>query len=196
MIEAMIDIETLDTKPSAVVLSIAVVIFGTNDFSTEPGGVNYVGRSPGATLALWPSLKEQIEMGRTVNAETVRWWCQQDERAFENAFAAKHDHIFRPTKRWSLADCAGDLKDFMNTPMNVWALPPSFDLVILESLFGGDVPWNFRQARDVRTLRDEAKLPPDFTPPGKFVPHDPISDCRWQIAQVEEARRLLANRNG
>lgn len=40
-------------------------------------------------------------------------------------------------------------------PVNVWAMPPSFDIVILEHTaahFGLKMPWRYDACRDLRTL--------------------------------------------
>lgn len=172
MIEAMIDIETLDTKPSAVVLSIGIVLWG-------PDGVL-------DTRALYPSLSEQAALGRTVSEGTVRWWLQQDPTAWERAFVVRAGRMTLEMTRIALFNA---LK--VEPVAAVWANGPAFDLVILENLFGVEnVPWKFYEGRDVRTIREEAVLH-DWKPKGEFLRHDPVDDCLYQIAVVEEARRRI-----
>lgn len=178
MKELMIDIETLDTQPSALVLSI-----GAQMFSQDLGPM-------GEPFRRVLSITEQLRLERTISESTVKFWLElSDEKSFAK--------IFAPPQRSTLKEALEALNAYCLMYDQVWANSPSFDLVILESLYRAvelPNPLKFFLARDVRTLRDVAKLPrgwePEIKIPGDH--HDPVSDCLWQIAAVRESRKRLA----
>ena len=190
-VEIMIDIETLDTKPSAVVASIGMAAF-------DPAADYEVL----GTFHCCLDWNAQIAKGRTVSQPTLQFWFQQSP-------AAINSQLFNPIQHevlWALRDvqyfvarfsdpAAGD-----NGPSKFWANSPSFDMVILESLardFGTTAPWTFRQTFDLRTLElaaEEAGY--DFRSVINHAPHDPVQDCLAQIERVRLAREHLSDLNG
>ena len=182
MQNVMVDIETLNTDPDAVVLSIGAVAFD---------------QSP--PLEKLPSfferliLQPQLDRGCTVSADTIKWWMQQDRTAIEAAFFAGGEvPVFS-----AITHLVGFLSARCNFGVDqvfVWANSPSFDCTIIRNLAGtvmGSPPlWSFRNERDVRTLRAVADLE---SAPGPadlgYVAHHPIGDC---LAQVEVVRRCYA----
>lgn len=74
MIDVMIDIETLGTKPGAAILSIGAVMFSATGL--------------GETFYTPVSLKSCTDIGLTVDPDTVAWWMQQSEEARQAAFQA------------------------------------------------------------------------------------------------------------
>lgn len=175
-IDVMLDIETLDTKPSAVILSAAAVTF------TEAEGVRDICR---VTF----DLQEQFSRGRTVSQSTLLWWMEQSDDARAVAFTA--------VNRQPVEHALTRLFDFANGFTHYYANSPSFDMVLLGSLaydFNKPVPWSYRDCRDVRTLRAVAEIESDWQPnePITGPAHDPVTDCLWQIALVREAKARLA----
>ena len=75
-IHAMIDLETLDTKPSCQILSLGAVKFNalTND-------------EPHSELYIKPDIDQQDTAGRTASDSTIEWWSKQDPKAMEEAFS-------------------------------------------------------------------------------------------------------------
>ena len=72
--DIMIDLETLDTSPYCVILTIGAVRF-------DPKGNGVVER-----LELRPTIDEQTEKyDRVINEDTIRWWGEQSEAAREEA---------------------------------------------------------------------------------------------------------------
>lgn len=63
----MFDFETLDTRPTAVVPSLGVVLFDENEIV--------------ATKYFKFKMQEQIDDGRTVSASTLSWWLKQSPEA-------------------------------------------------------------------------------------------------------------------
>jgi hypothetical protein len=67
MIHAMIDLETLSTKPNATILTIGGVKFDA-----------YTRVEPSQGLYHRIDVDSQVAMGRDVMDETVEWWGKQD----------------------------------------------------------------------------------------------------------------------
>ena len=133
----MIDIETLDTKPSSIVLSIGGCLF-----NSTPCGLNI-----GECIYLELDTKRQEEVGRTLSLDTVLFWSQQSP-GLEQLKSQNNP----------IENSLEDLRHFIvrNQVTDVWSKPPHFDLVILESLFsdfGIDFPPKFRSWRDVNTVQ-------------------------------------------
>jgi len=172
--DAMMDIETLDTRPSAVVISIGVVLFNR--------------REPGVTMKEL-NLKfgtkgfrdEQIDMGRTVDKDTVRWWKQQDADA---------KRIFKQANVESMDEALARLTTFItigDTNLLIWGNGSDFDNTIIASLyesFGMEAPWKFWNNRCFRTFKGEhghIARPPEF----QGVKHDAVDDARQQALYLQ-----------
>lgn len=161
--DIMIDIETLDTKPTAVILSIAAVAFKIESGQVCMEKFDYV-----------LNYQEQIDNGRTTSIDTLLWWGAQSEEAKLLAFAGNVPLHF------VIREMTCYLLDYCVDNVRVWANSPSFDLVILKDAYNQNVPWNFWNERDVRTLtslfpNDEEKVENN---------HIAIDDCINQINQV------------
>lgn len=178
----MIDIESLGTKPGAVVASIGAVVF-------QPTYREPIGRSFSSTIDIADAQKR----GLTIDADTLAWWMHQSEQARASTFRGE----------WHLDEALAHLIAFVDEArafstdgdLRIWAHSQSFDLALLEAAFAvidRRAPWNFREPRDTRTLFDLAGL--DFkafpAEPGE-VEHDALSDARHQVRAVIEAYRLL-----
>jgi hypothetical protein len=171
----MADLETLDTKDSAIVPEVSVVAF---DILT--------GKFLGEYTA-FIDIDEQSREGRTVSASTLQFWLTQSDYA-------RSIQVEGMNKSQSIAKVMLGLKKFMqdicatyseNLPEApyIWGNGIKFDLGKLTSLYecrGYDVPWAFWAERDVRTLVDlmpEAKKEQEFI----GVPHYGLDDCKHQI---------------
>lgn len=167
----MLDIETLDTRTSSIVLSIGFVAFNQQ----------------GPVADFYANLKtdEQERNGRTLSVGTVEFWMQ-------------HKPAYPITNRRDVEDVLLSLSRFVYTATpdgacTVWAKPPSFDLMILESLFkdfGVNIPWNYRVPRCVRTMQDflTREEVDAIESAHKGVVHDALDDCKLQIEIVNKAR--------
>jgi hypothetical protein len=138
----MIDIETLDTAPTALVLSAGWAWFDTEGILSS-GHVCF------------DHELQQRGQERTISASTVHWWKKQpapmpesrhgfDVRRLDGAIWA----TFPYTEPASLSAAMPDVL--------VWANSPSFDCVILRhwaSRLRHALPWAHWQERDFRTFR-------------------------------------------
>lgn len=181
-LELMIDIETLDVTPKAVVLSVGAVPF-TQEYGANLNNVFYEKLQ----------LQEQLDIGRSVSESTLIWWMERDSNIRLSQFNLEG--------RTRVANALLDLAKFSEPYGNIWANGPMFDIIILEDLARDyhvfdQIPWMFYQTRDVRTIKDEAGLErgwqpesiPDKLMKGGYGLHHPVTDCYIQIEAVREAR--------
>lgn len=168
----MLDIETLDTDRS----SAAIVAIGAVKFTTREGIIDEFSRAI--------SIESCREAGLTIDGDTLNWWLKQDSEAQNSIVDGDElDEVLTAFTEW-----CGELDE-------VWANDPAFDCVILSNAYDTlneqsdsnfdlfEVPWNYSQRRDYRTLtnlgietdvqREEAK-------------HDPCGDAAYQASVVIE----------
>lgn len=167
----MVDVETLGTKGTSVILSI--------------GAVEFDGASLGKTFYARVSIDSCLERGLTVDGSTIEWWMAQADDA-RKVFDVRGE---------ILASALIDLQnafDWNNTL--VWANGSSFDLPILENAYAAchmRAPWKYYNARDYRTVK--GMFPPDFVKSVRVesvVAHDALEDAR---AQALTLQALLAS---
>ena len=132
----MVDLETLDIGPRSVVVSIGAVKF---DLKTGKLGSQYH-----AVL----NIQEQINMGRTISADTLRWWMKQSKEARD---------VFSLNEQ-SVSDVLTGFEKFFveDRSLFLWGNGAGFDPPILDSLFkdfGYDTPWKYWNVNDVRTVK-------------------------------------------
>lgn len=178
----MIDLETLDTRPTAVVLSYAFVHFNPKTGEVFKESSNIL------------DIEEQLNHGRTISFDTLKWW-QEQGRTF-NDFIEERKVDFTEPKHtdatefnyWAMCDF-----DFFgenakpSDEIVVWANGVDFDLSIMQNVdpwIGSEKGWKYWNQRDLRTLM--ALFPEER----KAVPkpenrHDPLVDCHYQIAVLK-----------
>lgn len=170
MTHIMLDIETLGTRPGAVILSAAFVRFSDLASCT-------------ATL----SVPDQIQTGMEIDSDTHAWWGTQSPEAWAAATqnarpAVAVAEYFAAWLAWAAP-----------TDRLVWCHGASFDAPLLGELYrrlGMPCPWSFRDVRDTRTLYDLAGV--DVRKYGEGVSHVALSDALAQTKAAIDALRILA----
>ena len=197
MYEMMIDLETLDTRPSAVVLSIGAVVFNTEMSHPMSGAEGELKAVIVDRFMRVLDIQEQIYRQRTVSQDTLLWWQNQSIAAKAEAFNSVRHPVIQVLNEFQ--DFAGSNWAPDGKHINAfWASPVAFDLPIWEDLartFNKDVPWKYNQRYDVRTVVREAGLSVkdhEYTSPG--IPHTPVYDCEWQIDLLTAARNKAGRR--
>jgi hypothetical protein len=138
---AMVDIETLDTRPTAVVFQVGIVIFN------DPFLEDKLKIREGKLFQL--DILPQIMHGRTIDKDTVDWWKTQNPMAWRRG----------PDEVTMLIQMDLWIKEQfrLHGVSDVWSNSPSFDAVILRSLWESmelkDFPFSFRQDMDLRTIK-------------------------------------------
>ena len=158
----MIDIETLSTRPDALILTIAAVKFQRGGKKTRDGEKFYVRVCPESCR----------QKGLHIDAATQMWWENQCEEA-------RYEALLN-TDRIPLVQALDRLSAFIGSTDIVWANSPSFDCVILENAYsvcGKLAPWKFWNLRDLRTLKDLAGIKYHSVQNN----HNALEDCYNQI---------------
>jgi hypothetical protein len=170
----MIDLETLDTRPSCTVLSLGAVKFdATND--SEPHSEMY----------FKICVDDQDRLGRTTSDSTIEWWSKQDPKAMEEAFDQ--------TGAITVEEALQQLTKWMVGVDTLWGHGYGFDITIVEDMYrnvGRPIPWNFWQVKDSRTLfgccpQDPRKLL------GQNDLHNALADAYFQARGVQLAYKQL-----
>lgn len=163
----LLDLETLDTKPSSIVTEIAVMAFDRATLEVQDW------------IVLHPDFFAQLAMGRTHTADTID-------------FHRRNGTLPTLDVQTPLHVCLAYLTVFFDTwkPARVWIQGTCFDRPIIESLCDAHhmpMPWNFSISRDARTIYDAAF-------PGKRHakrPHKALEDCQATLADLGAALREL-----
>jgi len=175
--DIMIDMETLDTSPYCVILTIGVVRF-------DPYGEGVAER-----LELRPTIEEQTEKyNRVINEDTLRWWSEQSPAALEEAMSDRD--------RISFNDCLEKLYRFGWNRRAVWSNGAAFDIVVAETAFRqvftdkpNPIPWPFYTVRDTRTLYEIAGV--KLKDGGHVTSHRAVDDAERQAIVVQQAYKKL-----
>jgi hypothetical protein len=175
--DIMIDMETLDTSPYCVILTIGCVRF-------DPYGQGVVER-----LELRPTIEDQTEIyNRVINDDTVRWWGEQSPEALEEAMSDRG--------RTSFKDCLEKLYKFGWNRRAVWSNGAAFDVVVAETAFRqvftdkpNPIPWPFYTVRDTRTLYEIAGV--KLKDGGHVTSHKAVDDAERQAIVVQQAYKKL-----
>ena len=173
MVHATIDIETISTRPNAVVLTIGGVKFDpmSND-------------DPHSKFYYRIDVNEQTAMGRDVEEDTLKWWSTQPEEIMMDALGDDDRH--------SVEDTMKALNKWLVGVDKIWCQGPVFDICILENLatdIGSHYNWKFWQIRDSRTLF--GLLPKDPRKEMNFAAHNALEDAIVQSVCVQKAYRDL-----
>ena len=170
----MIDLETLDTKPSCTVLSLGAIKFNPFDDS-----------EPHSELYLKVSVDDQDRLGRTTSDDTIAWWAKQDPAAMEEAF----DQTGAVTVEESLRQ----LTKWMVGVDTLWGHGYGFDITIIEDMYRmvkQPIPWNFWIVKDSRTLFGCCEKDPRKILKQENL-HNALADAYFQAKGVQYAYNEL-----
>lgn len=165
----MIDLETLDTLPTATVLTIGAVKFDITNNELENPTCD--------TLYVKVDLESCDKYNLTISDSTIEWWSKQSAEAQYEAFESQ--------PRVPLDNAMLQLYRFCNGCSEVWSHGAPFDIVICENLFrtvGRGIPWKYYQARDTRTMFDLG-IEPDLP---EVTAHDALADALNQTIALQK----------
>ena len=170
---ASIDLETIDTKPSATVLSLGGVKFDPKS-NDEPHSEFYIKIC----------IEDQDKLGRSASDDTIEWWGKQDEQirneAFDQTGAVSVDEALKQISKFSVG---------VDT---FWGQGYGFDYTIMEDMFrqgGRPITWNFWQIRDSRTLFGCCKQDPRKAIQNDL--HNALADAYYQSKAIQVAYKEL-----
>ena len=176
MADIMLDIETLGTRPNAVMLTIGAVKFDPFGDDRESIKDNTI---------LMPTFYRRVDPAsfdwddKEINEDTLRWWASQSDEVKEEAFT-EHD-------RHDIRDVMRDFYKWCGAFDRVWANGPAFDIVILEHInkqISRGNPWQYYQVCDARTIYNLA----DHERPNPAL-HHALWDCWSQVVALQSTLR-------
>lgn len=169
------DIETLDLRPSGVILSIGLAAF------TVPGGI--VG-----SFYTRLNREEQEAKGRTVDRATQVWWESQSDDAKE-ALRGTDEPVDR-----SLMMVESFFSRFTGGAheiAGVWGFGSDFDNAFVQDIFrqwGRSVPWPHKKNRCGRTL---VGMTAPEKPLNIGTHHNALDDAMWQAEYFRRGMKIL-----
>lgn len=182
-VHIMVDNETLSCRPNAHILSTGLVHFNPETF--EPISQKLINIDP-----------TRRQPGADIDPGTAQWWINQAKEAQQAAFYPEKSECIQVAcsqvwryivdacrETWQ-EDAMPTISDMQHT-VNLWAMPPSFDISKWEHAFsqsGLPMPWDHYHVNDVRTLINEARRR-GFKRESAVRTgiHHPVSDCLYQI---------------
>lgn len=177
----VIDLETLDTAETAVVVTISAIKF--NRF----GGIVELCNQGCSEFSQYINVTEQLINGRTTSGGTLEWWRNQSDEAKRS--------LLNSAEVEPVGEALKDLTVFIDG-CQLFSRGTDFDFKILADMFKQldmKVPWKFNQVRDVRTYIDaftggESGYIKDAKIPDWIVNHDSLHDCYRDAIQMNMAR--------
>lgn len=182
-LDAMVDIETMDTIPTAAVLTIGAVLFDPRGQDTEE-----TLREAPTYYSVIPMSSNQVYK-RTESESTKKWWSEQNAEAFAALSAGPFTPLDVALRELSTFLQTGTLKT-----SRMWANDPDFDCVILQDACracGVNWPMSFYLNRSVRTIKDLAYPDGDVPKIGVGVAHNALDDSIRQALVVQNCHHVI-----
>lgn len=173
--DVMIDLETLSTRPNAVILVIAAVKFNRTGKLTELKEMD--------TFYLRIDINSCLRKAMHSSQDTRDWWNKQDKAIREEAFGQPREDLSIALRQF--VEWFGDTE-------YIWSHGATFDIVIMNEAFrrcGLEAPWKFWNCRDTRTIYDIAGIRNNELP--QAAKHHALYDCHRQIWGVKKAMNRL-----
>lgn len=162
----MLDLETLDTAATGVILAIGAVRF--NETTLDDNAFYRI-------ISLESNLAEQ----RTISASTLRWWMQQKPEAqaiFHSAAAVPLEQALNEYRQWMG-------KAWEST--EVWGNGSDFDCAMLTNAYGAQgAPWSFYNTRCFRTVKSMPSAKKVLKPPNPLA-HNALADAQAQAQHLQ-----------
>lgn len=168
---AMIDIETLGTKPGCVVLEIGIVCNVSNPYDANGNGADW-------TMDIHVDIAQQPDA--LIDPATLRWWMRHPVAFDRLSKAQLTGQAVAPTA------AIDSMAVMLRGVDEVWGNSPSFDCAILVefvSRYAGAVPWRYVQERDFRTA---VALDPSVPYERPADAHSALADALAQAAHLDK----------
>ena len=159
-VHVMVDIETYDVIPSAVILSL-----GACTIRDSAAGCFYTEFDP------------NTQSDRTTSASTIEWWKRQGEDKIPNKSTTYLEDGLRKFSFW--------LSSLRAEPI-IWCKGTDFDVAILADAYkyyNMRIPWKYNNIRDMRTLK---KCHPQLTYIENPNPHHALQDAIYQTHHLQQ----------
>lgn len=175
-IRIMVDIETLSTKPNAVILSLGTVVIG-NTLEVIP------------EFSYYKVFNRNGQKERHIDINTVEFWMKN----ISMYPIATENSSFLSDSLWQFNSWLGEVSKSLETNLNeieFWAKGSDFDFVILKDAYESfciPVPWAYNAVRDLRSI---LKWVPKtcYTPKEENKEaHNALGDAKFQAMQLIQA---------
>ena len=170
--DIMVDLETLDTRSSAIILSI--------------GACRVTGGEPDKPFYRVVSVDSCVAIGMTESKSTRAFWDKQPPEA-RAVFTDPNVSI-----ETALVDFAGYIRSFGSNSVRLWGNGSDFDNTILTSAYdrlGSPTPWRFYNNRCFRTIRKLCGV--DLQEPERLgTYHNALDDAMHQSRVLTAIRNL------
>ncbi|TCL06853.1 3'-5' exonuclease [Sodalis ligni] len=191
-----IDIETFDTKPSAVILSIGAFAFDIKNLSETQAAIIMTAQNSESAQYSEQSFYglvdtfDQLMRCRSVSRETQQWWYKKGAGA-RAALVGERETL--ETQLLNLSSWVAQHRD-----ARIFFRGTDFDGIILEHAYrmcGMECPWNYNGKRDVRTYIDAMSHSArgylkDHQPCFAMVKHNSLHDAMNDAEQMAVAYQL------
>lgn len=164
-VHVMVDIETLDTTPTAVILSIGAITL-----------------DPDYPVTFYAELDVSTQFERTRSEGTIEWWSKQPIAVPQGTTYIQD----------ALADFKKYLSALRAEPI-IWCKGTDFDTAILSHAYAQHkllLPWKYNSVRDFRTVQ---RLFPHYNFPANPNAHHALADAKHQAEELRAI--LQANPN-
>lgn len=180
MNDVMIDLETLDVRPTGAVVSIGAVRFDIN----TPGHTGFRFK---ANI----SLDSNVKAGRTISADTIEWWFRQSKEAQKLTFPEDKANVC------TLEQALTHLNTFLTADDRVWGNGAAFDNAMLSDAYrsvGIKQQWSYKNDMCYRTM---CRLFPEVPrPKSEAVKHDALNDAILQAHHLQDIFQWMKGDNG
>lgn len=180
MKHVMVDLETLGTVASSVIMSIGAVKFDLDSNGIDDNGFY-------ASI----SIDSNLAVGRQINEDTLLWWLKQSPEA---------QKVFHESKQ-SLEAALENFSEWFGQGRGsdktlIWSNGADFDLPMLAHayhLYGWTPPWVFYNSRCVRTYKN-LPIAKDVAKPAAGVAHNALADAINQARHVQAIHAAMSGR--
>ena len=168
----VLDLETLGTEPGCPIISIGACSFDLD--------------APADWRFFYKKLHLEYQPTDKISVDTLKWWMEQGRAAQAAAWIESEDAetIYASLQIFSI--WIDNLKkEAGKDGISIWGNSSSFDNEVLRAAYkyvGIEAPWNFREDRDFRTLRElyKEKVPePTFIGLRHHAKDDAIHEANW-----------------
>jgi hypothetical protein len=183
-LSAVIDLETLGTKPGSVVLSAGITVF---DRDKQQSFDELVTQG----IEIHFDIEVQFERGLRSDPKTIQWWSEQAPEAL----AALQDRPkIHPRDFYEALEPLGNLHTLQK--MRWYARGPSFDHSILDAMldqFNVTPPYKFWMQRCTRTFCDEKGIEKhhiDLNRPSQMTAHCALHDAAYDAWLIQHHQEI------
>lgn len=184
----MVDLETLSTRPHAIILVIGAIKFNRGETWKDIIDEKEIKKLDHFYCRIKIESCENIGLHRDSQAE--KWWNEQDKYV-------KYEALDNP-RRITIHEALKSFKKWFGNGQytKIWGNGSGFDCSILGEAYkrcGMEIPWKFWMERDLRTIMDLGDVKTWDLP--QYKNHNALFDCYRQIIGFQRAEKNILSVN-